>query len=67
MKLSFYLAETGLTYEKFAELLGSSPFTVGKWARGQRMPRPAQMKAIAAATQGKVTANDFIAQEAPAA
>lgn len=59
MDLASYLSQSKTTYEAFARKLGVSPFAVGKWARRQRMPRPAVMARISAATGGEVTANDF--------
>jgi antitoxin CcdA len=37
------------------------PLTVYKWRSGQNVPRPAQLAALAKATRGAVTANDFVA------
>lgn len=49
----------GLTAERFAAMVDASPFTVGKWARDERIPRPDAMARIEAATGGEVTAIDF--------
>lgn len=59
MKLAKYLADQKLTYEEFAKATGYTVFSVGKWARQQRLPRPDAMRKIAEATGGAVTANDF--------
>lgn len=61
MKLSTYLAQSGSTQADFAKAIGASPFAVGKWARGERIPRPSLLAKITAQTGGKVTANDFFA------
>lgn len=60
MKLAAYLDETKTTYAAFAERIGVSVFAVGKYVRGQRMPRPQIMSRIKAATSGHVTADDFL-------
>lgn len=60
MKLATFLADNGYTYADFAQKIGASTFAVGKWARGERLPRPAVLARITAATKGKVTANDFV-------
>lgn len=61
MKLSTYLAQCGSTQAEFAKAIGASQFAVGKWTRGERIPRPALLAKITAHTGGKVTANDFFA------
>lgn len=65
MKLATYLQEAGITYAEFAKSVGASAFAVGKWARGDRIPRPPAMRLIAEKTGGKVTAGDFFLPEAP--
>ena len=59
MKLALYLTANKLTYAEFAKAVGASTFAVGKWARGDRLPRPDALSKIVAATRGQVTANDF--------
>lgn len=61
MKLSAYLSQSGSTQADFAKAVGASQFAVGKWTRGERIPRPGALARIMAATGGKVTANDFFA------
>ena len=61
MKLSTYLTQSGFTQADFAKAIGASAFAVGKWTRGERIPRPAALARITLATKGKVTANDFFA------
>ncbi|MCO5092032.1 helix-turn-helix transcriptional regulator [Bosea sp. (in: a-proteobacteria)] len=62
MKLATYLTAQKLTHAEFAKAIGASTFAVGKWARGDRVPRPEAVAKIKAATQGQVTANDFFEQ-----
>ena len=59
MNLATYLSRSKTTYEAFAQKIGVSPFAVGKWARGERVPRQVVMGRISAATEGSVTPNDF--------
>lgn len=61
MKLSTYLAQCGSTQADFAKAIGVSSFAVGKWVRGNRIPRPELLSKITTQTGGKVTANDFFA------
>ncbi|MFK5600220.1 XRE family transcriptional regulator [Methylobacterium sp. HMF5984] len=63
MQLDPYLREKKLTDESFAALLGPdvSTWAVRKWRYGQRVPRLAMQQRISAATEGAVTANDFVA------
>lgn len=65
MNLATYLSRSKTTYEAFAQQIGVSPFAVGKWARGERVPRPAVMIRINVATDGNVTANDFFQSSIP--
>jgi DNA-binding transcriptional regulator YdaS (Cro superfamily) len=50
-----------LTVAAFAATIGASEAAVGKWARGERIPRRAMMVRIQEATGGQVTAADFYA------
>jgi transcriptional regulator with XRE-family HTH domain len=59
MKLASYLSANGCTYADFAQKVGASTFAVGKWVRGERLPRPGVLSRIVAETGGQVTANDF--------
>lgn len=63
MQLRQYLSENNLTAKSFSDLLGVSEFTVGKWVRGERIPRPEVMRKIAEVTNGKVRADDFFGIE----
>ena len=67
MELATYLEESRTTYEAFAEQIGVSIFAVGKYARRQRTPRPEIMARIKRATDGAVTADDFLPAAAPTA
>lgn len=59
MTLAAYLKVTDQTYEDFAPKVEAKPRTVGKWTRGERIPRPAKMALIKTATCGRVTPDDF--------
>lgn len=61
MRLSQYLSLAGLSAAKFAAGAGLSQRAVAHWARGDRTPRPEQMKKIVTLTSGAVTPNDFFA------
>ncbi|MBY0330690.1 MAG: type II toxin-antitoxin system CcdA family antitoxin [Acetobacteraceae bacterium] len=60
MKLEVWLAETGTRPADLARRCGVNIVTVYKWRSGTIFPRPAQLTALAEATQGAVTANDFV-------
>ncbi len=60
MKLSEYLLLSGLTDVAFAKRIGvSAGRVVGRYRRGEAIPRHASMGRIVVATAGAVTANDF--------
>lgn len=59
MKLSEWLAATGTSAAVLAERCGVHPLTVYKWRDGINVPRQARLAALAEATGGAVTANDF--------
>ena len=61
MRLAKYLDENSLSYGDFGLLVGATSWGVGKWARGERTPRPDVMRRIQAATDGAVTPDDLIA------
>ena len=60
MKLAEYLQANGELPVRFAERIGRSPATVSRILSGIQRPEWKTMKAIARATRGKVTANDFM-------
>jgi glutamine synthetase len=59
MKLSDYIRTNELTAAELARRLGVSRQNVSRWARGDVIPRPDEMKRIIEATAGAVTPNDF--------
>lgn len=65
MKLRDYLAATATSHAAFATRIGVSQAAVSRYVSGARIPGPAQMARIAAATAGAVTANDFYPAAAP--
>lgn len=67
MTLASYLAQSGTSHADFAKLIGVSQAAITRYARGDRIPRPAQMQKIAEVTRGKVTANDFMVRTEGAA
>jgi len=61
MKLSDYLAETGVSLDQFADDVGDVSISgVRKWLHGQRVPRPEQMRRVAEITAHRVMPNDFV-------
>jgi DNA-binding transcriptional regulator YdaS (Cro superfamily) len=66
MKLSDYMAREGLTDTALALKLGVASSTVLRWRSEKTKPDWRVLPAITAATDGQVTANDFI-QSAPRA
>ena len=59
MKLADWLAKTGTSAAALAERCGVHTLTVYKWKDGANIPRPDHLAALAEATGGAVTANDF--------
>jgi len=66
MTLSDYLQTHQLTRTDAAQAFGVSVEAVRLWLAGARTPRPEQMRRIIAATNGLVTANDFLSEQEPA-
>lgn len=65
MKLDIYLRERGLTSAQFAKnagLVGKQ--TVHNYRHGIRFPTPENLRRIREATNGAVTAEDFVDQHA---
>jgi transcriptional regulator with XRE-family HTH domain len=60
MKLETYLAGNGISIAAFAEVIRTSHEAVRRYALGERVPRPEIMARISKATNGAVTANDFV-------
>lgn len=67
MKLENWLKEQDINPSEFGRRCGVSHTAVGRWMRGDRVPRPAQMAAITRETGGAVTAVDFYGQAQGAA
>lgn len=61
MKLAAYLSSVGKTRSTFAAELETSRQNVARWCEGVT-PRRRDMLRILAATEGKVTALDFLLQ-----
>jgi len=60
MKLSEYIAASGLSQTDFGKLIGRSPQRVHEWTTGRKIPRADALAAIERATGGRVTAVDFV-------
>lgn len=60
MDLSTYLKTNGISRRDFAERIGVSTEAVRLWEERLRVPRKNVLLSIAAATNGGVTANDFV-------
>lgn len=67
MTLAEFIAQEQMTPAEFARRSGLSKQTVHKYLNGLRVPRPEQMAAITAATDGKVTGSDCYAAYVPKA
>lgn len=66
MKLSEWIKANGESYESFGKRIGKTRQAVHRYCAEMRIPRPADMAAITAATGGAVTINDFYAVVTPA-
>lgn len=60
MTLQAYLKLAGKTEAAFAREIGVYQSSVWRWVRGERTPNPQTLRRISVATEGAVTANDFI-------
>lgn len=60
MTLDDWLITTRTKEEAFAALIGVSQASVNRYRHGLRIPRPAVLARIRAATGGAVTAADFL-------
>lgn len=67
MKLADYLSEHSIKRTDFAELIGVSQSYITQICQGQVWPGREIVTKIAAATGGKVTANDFVHAAEPVA
>lgn len=59
MTLDEYLINAGVTEAAFAETVGCSQPAINRYRRGHRIPLEDEMRRIIAATEGRVTPNDF--------
>lgn len=60
MKLEHYIEANGLTHAEFANKIGVTASSVTRYLLGLRTPRKPTLLKIIAATNGMVTANDFL-------
>ena len=60
MKLDAYLRSKGQTFREFAGHVGYDVAQVHRWATGKRLPPLPAVVRIEAATDGQVTAADFM-------
>lgn len=63
MKLGDYLEKTGTRRSFFARMIGVSPASVTEYCDGAYPPRFPVIERIVRATQGAVTANDFLSPD----
>jgi DNA-binding transcriptional regulator YdaS (Cro superfamily) len=59
MTLDRWLRVNHVMQMDFARSVGVTPTSVSLWCNGHVVPRPKMMAAIAGATEGAVTADDF--------
>jgi DNA-binding transcriptional regulator YdaS (Cro superfamily) len=67
MDLRTWMSMNSVGSAALAVQLGVTVATISRWCAGRRHPRPADLRRIAEATGGKVTANDFCGVAAGAA
>ena len=67
MHLREFLKTRKMTADQFGGWIGVSKHAVGKWARGESIPRSASMQKIFKATAGAVRSEDFYASRERAA
>ena len=60
MKLASYLARHGISHGAFAARIGTSQVAVSRYVSGHRMPRREILRTIVDATDGEVSASDFL-------
>lgn len=66
MHLAAYLADAQIADRDFADRIGVSRQALHRYRQGSRIPRPEVLAKIKKATAGAVTADDFMAEPAPA-
>lgn len=59
MRLTDYLTKEEITTSEFARRIGVDQMSVGRYRRGERIPRPDIMQKITVATGGRVGPADF--------
>jgi transcriptional regulator with XRE-family HTH domain len=60
MKISDWLAKADIADSEFADRIGVSRQALSRYKAGARTPRPNVLARIREATNGRVTANDFV-------
>jgi transcriptional regulator with XRE-family HTH domain len=65
MKLAQYLSERRMSASEFADRVGKDRSTVGRWIDGSARPRWDDIPKITEATNGAVTADDFVVKPGP--
>lgn len=63
MKLQKFLTDSGMTSGELAKEIGVSQKAVYYWIAEGRSPRPHNIRAVARATNGAVTASDWFDDE----
>lgn len=62
MQLEAFMKDRQMDAAAVAAAVGVSPEAVRKWLRGERIPRPAQMRRIVQMSGGEVRPADFYAE-----
>jgi len=55
-----YRSEHGLSRRQVAEAVGVDEMSIGRYERGERMPRRQVLKRLIAMSGGQLTADDFL-------
>ena len=63
MKLQTFLKDSGMTSSELAKEIGVTQKAVYYWLAEGRSPRPHNIRAVARATNGAVTASDWFDDE----
>jgi transcriptional regulator with XRE-family HTH domain len=66
MQLATYLSQKAISDGDFAEAIGVTRQAVHRYKSGERFPERAVLQKISEATEGNVTANDFMPAQAQA-
>lgn len=61
MDLDTFLSQRDISNADFAEKIGRTAVTVGRWRTARRFPGPDDLALIAIATGGEVSADDMVA------